>query len=515
MADFTGAAHVDIDVVDLSILLESVKKGISCFLGITKKGESGKPVYVETWLDYQRSFGGDMEGTLFPLIVKRALDAGCPLWVARAAHYTDVDDPSTIEGDKAEVTIGTPSVDEVSFEAKGVGDGYDDIFVSITAPASGNSGVVDITITDNDVPTEPEIWIDFPQVPSNKDIISFNGTAKHINMTVIDGPLPIAESNINGGSWTIANIVALDYVGSQAGMTGIYSFDEVTDAIKIGVPELAEPIVDAALASYCETRKDMRFLVRTPTGLTKDGVVAYRNGTAPYTHAKIDSWYGEMYTGGLRVLSDFDGVETEVSELGDIFGAAAKSDASAGEWFSYGGPNRGRIKNAIGVTTNWGSTSRQSDFNAIDNAGVNAVIVHPTYNVVNWGNSTLQTENTLLKFSNVANLVIFMRRVLKPLYEKFLFEPNAPKTWRAMHRLITPILDDLQTKQAFFEYVYQGDQDVESVNDVKLNKFEDIDRGIYKVKIFFKPIPGIKYIGVELILTNSSVDFGVITEEDI
>jgi hypothetical protein len=55
--------------------------------------------------------------------------------------------------------------------------------------------------------------------------------------------------------------------------------------------------------------------------------------------------------------------------------------------------------------------------------------------------------------------------------------------------------------------LYQGDQDVDRVEDAVINDPDDIDAGLYKFRVFVAPKVGMKYAGVEIAVTNSGVDF--------
>ena len=116
-------------------------------------------------------------------------------------------------------------------------------------------------------------------------------------------------------------------------------------------------------------------------------------------------------------------------------------DNKTHEWFSFSGAKRGRIKNALGVVFNLGSAARQTTADLVDARGLNMIIDHPSFGIVSWGNGTLQKEDTLLKHANVAELVIFIVRGLKPLIQSELFQPNDVDTWKAIYRKVQPFMD--------------------------------------------------------------------------
>ena len=263
--------------------------------------------------------------------------------------------------------------------------------------------------------------------------------------------------------------------------------------------------------SYVELRKDMIALLRTPVGLNTSGIKDYRNATGSYTGTAVNTWRAFLFTGGLKIIHPETEQEIEISELPDVIGAISRKDNQYGEWFSFGGPKRGIISNTLGVVFNLGSASYQTEADEIDENGVNAVINHPSFGVVIWGNSTLQRANTLLKHANIAELMIYLSKELKPLTETELFDPNDIDTWKGIYRRVKPLMDSLVEKRALWKYLYQGDQDIDDVSQAQINTPADIDAGRYVFNLHIAPKVAMKYLGVRVILSNSGVDFESLT----
>ena len=258
-------------------------------------------------------------------------------------------------------------------------------------------------------------------------------------------------------------------------------------------------------------RKDLIAVVRTPVGVNSAGILDYRNGTGTYTHQPHDSWRAIMWTGGNVINHPVTGETIEIPEIGDVLGLMSARDNNFAEWFAVAGPERGRVRNSLGVAYNLGSAARQTEADNVDVNGVNAVIEHPSFGVTLWGNSTLQRANTLLIHANIAELMIYLTRELRPIIETELFNPNDPQTWKAIHRKVTPLMDSVVDGRGIIDYLYEGDQDVDRADQAIVNKTADIDAGKYVFNLFIKPIAALKYLGVKVSLTNSGVDFESLT----
>lgn len=219
-----------------------------------------------------------------------------------------------------------------------------------------------------------------------------------------------------------------------------------------------------------------------------------------------------MFTGGLKVTHPTTGANSNISELGDVTALFTKKDNAQGEWFSFSGRDRGSIKNALGVVYNLGSSARRAEADLVDARGINVVIQHPSFGIVSWGNSTLYKSNTLLKKAEVAELMIFISRSLRPLVEVELFNPNDVITWKNIFRRVSVFMDYLKAERAIWDYEFQGDQDIDKIEDAVVNTPQGVDSGLYVFNLFVAPKVAMKYVGIRVAVTNSGVKFDTLAE---
>ena len=92
-------------------------------------------------------------------------------------------------------------------------------------------------------------------------------------------------------------------------------------------------------------------------------------------------------------------------------------------------------------------------------------------------------------------------------------EPNDIPTFRALFRAVEPFLDDLIVKRALTSFVWQGDQDVDSIDDVVVNNAADLDNGKYKVRLFLKIVPTMKEITLQIVITPTGTSFDILLED--
>lgn len=517
MIQASGRARVEQNVVDLSVLINTGLKGIHAVTGVTERGPIGKSIVVGTWFEYKKHFGGYTDNSIFPIICKRALDAGVQLRVARAVHFTTVTDASTADGAVASAIVTPVDVGAtgVTFSAANLGVWGNDVTVKIVDSADGVTGEFDIRIELTGDATQNVVVRNVPATLTAADVVKFNKASHLVSLSESQAGnvIKVVDLPLTGGTDSGA-VIAVDIIGDSVAGNGIHAFDDETDFFRISVPEFALPEIDAALIQYVETRKDCRAILRTPLGISGNTAIEYRDGSGAYTHAGHNSWYASMVFGGLRVTHPVTGAEITIPAIADVMGNYAQKDQTNYEWFSAAGPKRGLIKNALGVDYNLGSPVRATEADRIDTFGINPVIKHPKYGLVYWGNSTLQKEKTHLSHDNIADLMVFLNRTVGPLAASELFDPNDVATWGAIYRKVRPLLELIKNQRGLYDYIYQGDQFIDSIDQLgpsSVNTPEAVDTGAYSFIVWAKPKPALKYIGIRYTLTNSGVSFEGVT----
>lgn len=510
----SGRARVDTEIIDLSVLVATGLKGIHAYGGITERGDLNKTYLVGSWQEYVNSLGGLIPESIFPLICKRALERGAKLRVGRMAHFTTISDPTTLVGVKAGGTNNTT----VLLEAANIGAWGNGLSVAITAAVNGATDEFDIAVSLAGYPDLTKTVIrNIPKVLTTATIAEFNTLSELVKIKVASATQSLIAGTVvfTLGAETKANIVLADFTGSAIAKNGMHIFDDYSDFVRISLPEMAVPELDIALVAYVEQRKDCRAILRTPIGISGNVAIDYREGTGTYSHTPIDNWRASMVFGGVDVMNERTSAREIIPVIGDVTGCYSSKDNVAFEWFSAAGPKRGRIGNAFGIDYNLGSPARATEADSVDVHGINPVIDDKDYGLVYWGNSTLTKANKMTKHDNIAELLIYITRTVAPLCKSELFDPNDVETWKAIYRNVNPLMRLLVDKRALWDYIYDGDQNIDKISDAKVNRPEDVDNGEYVFILWIKPKAALKYVGVKVVVTNSGINFEEITSQPI
>lgn len=434
---------------------------------------------------------------------------------ANSYTWNDVISGATASTNSA-FTGGVTAVSAVtaSFEAISIGTWANSkLWVKSVPSSKGTANAYDFTFgIDGSIAPDVTVY-DVVATPTSAQLLTYNALitnyAKIVSIATIGA---FEKTYFTGGAEDKTLISEIDHVGDSATATGMHAFDSDTEITKLAIPAIALPVVDRILADYADARKDLRVLLRTPTGVSGDLAIAYRNGTAPYSHTPVNSWRASMFTGTLLVADPVTLIEKQFSELGNVAALYSNKDNKSVAWFTAGGSKRGVLSNVNGVLNNLYSPALKKTADAVSVAGVNAIVNHPTFGIVLWDNVTLWKQDTLLKFDNVAELLVYLTRAVAPIAESETFEPNDIETWKTICRKIKPLLETVKTGRGVWDYLIQGDQDIDNISQAVVNQPENIDVGAYKCRIFIQPKVGLKFIGIDMIVTNSGVSFEEISQ---
>jgi len=389
------------------------------------------------------------------------------------------------------------------------------LWFRIDPPRSGTANLVDIAVGLDGYPELNETLYDVDNgITSSGDLLALSNRSKLVTFDANTLALfPTPKIYLAGGTDDY-NFTPNDIEGDATALTGLHVFDMANDFVRIAVPEFAQNGIDLILKDYAEMRNDCMFVVRVPSGISNEAAVEYRNCTGAYVGGtKLDTYMGIMTMNDIEVVDEYDNTTKMIPTLADILALMTKKDSNFGAWWSFSGlqNNCGIIRATTGVNPAYNllaptraldaQWAAQNELNYVGNR-TNTDGQEVT---VSWGNSSLQTANTLLKFAHVAELVTYIKRVTKPRMDLRLFLPNDIETWKDLYRDIKALMDTLVSGRAIRTYEYQGDQNVDRIQDVSINSLADIDNGIYKFRLIIWPTTKMEQIDLTLTIVNNVV----------
>ncbi len=250
----------------------------------------------------------------------------------------------------------------------------------------------------------------------------------------------------------------------------------------------------------CEGRGDCLFIIDPPFGLRPQQVVDWHNGILNSDlSAAINSNYGALYWGWLKVFDQFAAEDIWIPPSGHVLSVFAKTERERDPWWAPAGLNRGVLLTPRDVE--YVPTQGERDLLYGSGNAVNPIVKFTQEGIVVWGQRTLQRSASALDRVNVRMLLIHLKKRLQEVLRQFLFEPNDKTLWRQVKNTIDPVLADVQSRRGLTAF--------RSIVDETNNTPERIDRNELWVSVFLKPTRTVEFVVLNLVILKTEESFAI------
>lgn len=228
---------------------------------------------------------------------------------------------------------------------------------------------------------------------------------------------------------------------------------------------------------------------------TINAITEYNNTTA----INRDPYVALYYPAGLT--NDLSGNEIAVPASHIMLRTYIRNDNVAYQWFAPAGTRRGLVDNATGigyVDANSGLFIKTGISASIRDAmyelNLNPITLLYGTGLVVYGQKTRNPVSSSLDRVNVARLVNYLRTVLQPIANQFLFEPNDKVTRDQVKQVVSSVLNDLIAKRGVYDYLV--------VCDSSNNTSDRIARNEMYIDIAIEPMKAVEFIYIPIRLKN-------------
>lgn len=249
--------------------------------------------------------------------------------------------------------------------------------ILIEAPTSGDAGSFNLRVIRNGATQES--WPNLTMVQTD---VRYAETFVNANSGLIDLEDQFSAATTPNNlpalgtynTWVsqddgLTGITDSDYVGSDAGKTGMYAFDQVDNITLLVVPGRATSAVHNAMIAYCEVQRvgACFAILDPPEGLDEQAIKTYVKTTAGL---KGLTEFGAIYWPRVEILNPSEsifGVTTNnrltVPPSGYLMGMFARTDASqaGGVYQAPAGVEIGRLFGVLGFETDDTLDERKRD----------------------------------------------------------------------------------------------------------------------------------------------------------
>ncbi len=225
--------------------------------------------------------------------------------------------------------------------------------------------------------------------------------------------------------------------------------------------------------------------------ITGDTGVNVKITSEMFDARQIDNSFGATYFPDL-IIQDPDTLsDVKIPASAAALRAYATNDILGQVWYAPAGNNRG-VMNQTGVKPSIFLKEEQLDI--LYNARINPIKQDPKDGIIVWGQKTLQIANTSLNRINVRRLLLTLRRQVRTVANRFIFEPNRESTLARFSSLVQPILSNIQALNGVSQFKVQI--------DTSTTTQEDIENNTIRGKIFIVPINSVEFISVDFEISN-------------
>ena len=204
----------------------------------------------------------------------------------------------------------------------------------------------------------------------------------------------------------------------------------------------------------------------------------------------VNSSFAAAYFPDVNVRLDNGTVYEKTPSSVVAFGAYAKNDAVAQPFNAPAGSVRGVLTNV----TDFAAVVDKPSADRLYVARLNPLLSKQGIGPVVWGQKTLLNKESLLNRVNVRRLLIALRREVRAVGNRFLFEPARASTLQAFNAAVQPILARYQSAGGIEAY--------RVAIDTTTTSQADLDNKTIRGKIFLIPTTSLEFVSIDFVVTN-------------
>jgi phage tail sheath protein FI len=504
-----------------------VPTSITAFVGRAALGPVNDPQVINSFSDYQRTFGGLWLSSSMSYAVKDFyLNGGSQAVIVRLANGGSAATITLPEQQVSPPLASPPAGTPVNLVLQAA---------SIGTWGAGLSAIVDFKTQD---PTNTLLF-NLTLILTSLDGTQILATEKYLNLSVDPGAVnyvvtvleqdsslvivqedssgnpqvPAVRPDItasvgsppnNGRVWAVGGndgnaLTANDFTDTTVPKTGLYALENTDIFNLLCIPPYdddnptVDPTVVAAAGAYCEQRRAF-YIVDAPDGWNT--IAKAVNGAEDFaTNVGTRSSNAGIFFPRLLEADPLRNNQVhEFASCGAVAGIFSRTDAQRGVWKAPAGQDG----NFVGIS---GFTVPMTDAEngELNPLGVNCLRSFPVVGPVVWGSRTMTGADQLAsqwKYVPVRRLALYLEESLYRSSKWIVFEPNDEPLWAQIRLDFGAFMQSL-----FLQGAFQGSspRDAYFVKcDSETTTQNDIDQGIVNIIVGFAPLKPAEFVVIQL-----------------
>ncbi len=505
--------------------ITGVATSITAFVGRALRGPTDEPVTINSYGDFERTFGGLwLESALAFAVRDFFLNGGGQAIIVRCFNSAgetlakvsiDGLDLEAAEpgawGNKLRIRIDYDTRPLLPDEAadslfnlsvKDTGTGQTEIFRNVSVTA-GNARRIDTVLTND------SLLLRATAVPGSRpgksaDIGSGENPDPFSDSFPARYSVIATEAN-DGGALTAAQITDSSLEAGKKGMYALLDADlfnllcipphKLSSAPDPGDSDLDPATVIDVAAAFCAARRAF-LVVDPPYGSTLTDMPIFQSGVTTTNHAAL------YFPTLLQPNPLHDNQLEEFAPCGAIAGIMARTDSDRGVWKAPAGLEARLVGvPALSVPLTDAETGQ------LNPLGINCLRSMPAAGRVVWGARTMEGNDRLAsewKYIPVRRTALFLEESLYRGTQWVVFEPNDEPLWAQIRLNLGAFMQSLFRLGAF-----QGKTPKEAYLvkcDRETTTQDDINRGVVNILVGFAPLKPAEFVIIQIQQLAGQID---------
>lgn len=504
--------------------ITGVATSITAFVGRAQRGPVNEPTTINSFADYERTFGGlSLLSTMSYSVRDFYLNGGSQAIIVRLDNGGT---PATITLPATDSPPSSPLV----LGAASSGNWGANLVASIDHDTKDttNKKLFNITIQELDPTTKAVLNVEKfinvsvdpqdPRFAANVFELSSSlirvqkdnsgnfklSTARPDPTVSISGSPPEKKDNpiaaVGGGDGNALTKANFFGAGMRSAKQGLFALEKADLFNLLCIPPYtASNDVDADLlteaVAYCGDRRAMMIVDSKSTWTRKETAIKeFSDGTYPGITGP-DRTYAALFFPRLRQPNPLrDSQVEEFVACGAVAGVFSRTDATRGVWKAPAGQEAGLVgapELSVPLTDD-----ENGELNPL---GVNCLRAFPIVGRVVWGSRTLDGADRLAsewKYIPVRRMALFLEESLYRGTKWVVFEPNDEPLWAQIRLNVGAFMQNLFRQGAFQgrtpreAYLVKCDKETTTQNDINL--------GVVNIVVGFAPLKPAEFVIIKI-----------------
>lgn len=274
--------------------------------------------------------------------------------------------------------------------------------------------------------------------------------------------------------------------------------DSETDIQLLTIPGVRHEIITDRALQKVEERFDAMYIMDIPEYDTLNTLVtassqdlSVRFTANQHRDRGLNTSFGAVYFPDVIIRDTLNNTIRQVPPSVAVLGAFGLNDAIGFPWFAPAGFARG----ALQTTQEAALPLSRDNMDALQDVKVNPLVTFAgSEGVVVWGQRTLLASDSALERVNVRRLLIQVRRDVRRIARRFVFEPGRAETLARFSQLVNPILKRVQDQKGVERFLVRIDTTTTTP--------ADIENRTIRGKIFLVPTKTLEFLSIDFVVTN-------------